>query len=123
MYINGLVNFLVSMQANIWVEMPLRIKKSLGLQRGSNDKIAAVNIAQYAYRFNDQAKLWKPVDTTLQQLRNLLAQRDRLLITISQLSVPLNEMEACGNLVDASQLKKTSAKGHNWFKKKIFRGC
>ncbi len=30
MYINGLVNFLVNMQANIWVEMPLRIKKVWG---------------------------------------------------------------------------------------------
>ena len=31
MYINSMVNFLVGIDANIWVEMPLRIKKSLGL--------------------------------------------------------------------------------------------
>ena len=119
MYINGLVNFLVSMQANIWVEMPLRIKKSMGLQRGSNDKIAAGNIAQYAYRFHDQAKLWKPLDTTLQQLRHLLAQRDRLLLTLSQLSVPLNEMEACGNPADAKQLKRLQQKAITGLQKSL----
>jgi transposase len=118
-YINGLVSFLVSTAAGIWVEMPLRIKKSMGLQRGSDDKIAAINIAQYAYRFQDQARLWKPVDTTLQQLRNLLAQRDRLLLTISQLSVPLNEMEACGNQADAKQLKKLQQKATTGLQKSL----
>jgi len=109
-YINSLVDFLVSIHANIWVEMPLRIKKSLGLQRGSDDKLAAINIAQYAWRFKDMVKLWKPVDTTLQQLRNLLAQRDRLVLTLSQLTVPLNEMQECGNETGAKQLKKLQQK-------------
>jgi hypothetical protein len=57
MYINSMVDFLVSIYANIWVEMPLRIKKSLGLQRGSDDKLAAINIAQYAFRFKDMVRL------------------------------------------------------------------
>lgn len=118
-YINGLVSFLVSTTAGIWVEMPLRIKKSMGLQRGSDDKIAAINIAQYAYRFQDQAKLWKPVDTTLQQLRNLLTQRDRLVLTISQLSVPLNEMETCGNQAEAKQLKKLQQKAMTGLQKSL----
>lgn len=119
MYINGMVDFLVSIHANMWVEMPLRIKKSLGLQRGSDDKIAAINIVQYAYRFHDQARLWKPVDTALQQLRNLLAQRDRLVLTLSQLSAPLNEMEACGNRADAKQLKRLQQKAITGLQKSL----
>lgn len=118
-YINGLVNFLLEVRANIWVEMPLRIKKSMGLQRGSNDRIAAISIAQYAYRFQDRARLWKPVDTTLQQLRNLLAQRDRLVLAISQLSVPLNEIEECGNPADARQLKKLQQKAMTGLQKSL----
>jgi transposase len=110
MYINSLVDFLVSIHANIWVEMPLRIKRSLGLQRGADDKLAAINIAQYAFRFRDMVKLWKPVDTTLAQLRSLLAQRDRLVLTITQLTVPLNEMQECGNEAEAKQLKKLQQK-------------
>lgn len=110
MYINSMVDFLLSIHANIWVEMPLRIKKCLGLQRGSDDKLAAINIAQYAWRFKDMIKLWKPVDTTLQQLRSLLAQRDRLVLALSQLTVPLNEMQECGNGGQAKQLKKLQQK-------------
>jgi transposase len=110
MYINSLVDFLINIHANIWVEMPLRIKKSLGLQRGSDDKLAAINIAQYACRFKDMVKLWKPIDTILQQLRSLLAQRDRLVLTLSQLTVPLNEMQECGNQTEAKELKKLQQK-------------
>src|SRR5204862_1429347 len=118
-YINSMVEFLVSSHANIWVEMPLRIKRTLGLQRGCDDKLAAINIALYAYRFRDRAKLWKPVDTTLQQLRNLLAQRDRLVLTLSQLTVPLNELEECGNKTDARDLKKLQQKAIAGVKKSL----
>ena len=73
-YISGIVNFLVSISASIWVEMALKIKKRIGLQRGSDDKLAAINIAVYAYRFKDEARLWTPIDSTVQQLKNLVAQ-------------------------------------------------
>ncbi len=45
-YINGLVDFFVQQQLSVWVEMPLRIKKCMGLQRGGDDKLAAIHIAQ-----------------------------------------------------------------------------
>jgi len=109
-YINSMVDFLVSVKASIWIEMPLRIKRTLGLQRGSDDKIAAINIARYAYRYRDTVKLWNPLDTTLEQLKNLLAQRDRLVSILSQLTVPLNEMEECGSKTQAGELKKLQHK-------------
>ncbi len=83
-YINGLVNYLLSVQANLWVEMPLRIKRTIGLQRGGDDKVAAINIAQYAYRYRDTAKLWKPLHTAIEQLRHLVAQRDRLILSLNR---------------------------------------
>ena len=109
-YISGIVNFLVEMQACIWVEMALKIKKCIGLQRGTNDKLAAISIALYAYRYKDVAKLWKPLDTVLEQLRNLIVQRDRIVLAIMQLTVPLNELEQCGSMQHALELKKLQRK-------------
>lgn len=105
-YISGIVNFLADMKACIWVEMALKMKKCMGLQRGANDKLAAINIALYAYRYQDEAKLWKPIDTALEQLRNLIVQRDRIVLSLMQLTVPLNELEQCGNRRQAVELKK-----------------
>lgn len=109
-YISGIVNFLAEMQACIWVEMALKMKKCMGLQRGTNDKLAAINIALYAYRYRDEAKLWKPIDTALEQLRNLIVQRDRIVLAIMQLTVPLNELEQCGSRQQAVELKKLQSK-------------
>lgn len=103
-YINGLVEFLVSIDACMWIEMPLKIKRTIGLQRGGDDKLAAINIAQYAYRFKDKVTLWKPVNTVIERLRNLIAQRDRLITSLSRLTVPINELEQCGG--NATQIKE-----------------
>ncbi|MEP6597541.1 MAG: IS110 family transposase [Ginsengibacter sp.] len=106
LFINGLVEFLLSVHANLWIEMPLRIKRTIGLQRGGDDKVAAINIAQFAYRYRDTATLWKPLDTAIEQLRNLVAQRDRLILAFNQLSVPVNELEACGSFQQTRDLKR-----------------
>lgn len=105
-YINGVVEYLAGIHACIWVEMPLRIKKSMGLQRGTDDRLAAISIAQYAFRFRDMARLWKPADAGIEQLRNLVVQRDRLVNAITQLSVPVNELLDSGNIVQAKELSK-----------------
>ena len=42
------------------VEMPVNIIRSLGLQRGKNDRVDAHRIALYAYKNRDDVKLWKP---------------------------------------------------------------
>lgn len=39
----------------LWLESSLRIKRSLGLQRGKSDKIDAIRISEYAFRYTDQA--------------------------------------------------------------------
>lgn len=109
-YINGIVNFLVSLNACIWVEMALKIKKRIGLQRGSDDKLASINIALYAYRYHDEARLWKPLDSTIQQLKNLIAQRDRIVSAITQLTIPLNELEESGDKRYANDLRKLQGK-------------
>lgn len=41
----------------IWIETPIAIKRSGGLQRGKNDKVDAYRIAPYNYRFQDKKDL------------------------------------------------------------------
>jgi transposase len=105
-YNTGLVNFLVHNQAAIWVEMPLRIKRCSGLERGGDDKSASHKIAWYAYRYQDHAKLWQPADSNIDKLKNLIAQRERLITSLKHLKVPLQELLECGCVSDAKQLIK-----------------
>ena len=86
-YNTGLVHFLVRANASLWVEMPLKIKKAGGFERGTDDKAAAVKIAWYALRYKDQVKLWQPIDSNIDMIKNLIAQRDRIVNAINLLSL------------------------------------
>ncbi len=96
LYTYGIIDYLTAAGLHLWVEMPLRIKKSMGLQRGGDDKAAAIQIALYAYRYKDQVSLWKPEQAIVLELRQLSAQRDRLKLALNQLIIPLQELrDAC----------------------------
>ncbi len=103
-YNTALVNFLVHHSSAIWVEMPLRIKKASVLERGSDDKSASHKIAWYAVRYNDQAKLWKPADTSIEKLKHLITQRERIITSLKHLSVPAQELIDCGCIKEGNML-------------------
>lgn len=105
-YNTGLVNFLVHQSASIWVEMPLRIKKAGGLQRGSDDKSDSCKIAWYALRYHDQAKLWKPADTSIEKLKHLITQRERIVTSLQHLTVPAQELIDCGCTQEGNMIVK-----------------
>ena len=104
-YNTGLVQFLVKENTPLWVEMPLRIKRASGLERGSDDRSAACKIAWYALRYHHQAKLWKPCDTSIERLKHLITQRERFVNAIKHLSVPVEELKQCGCTEDAKLLE------------------
>lgn len=60
------------------LECPLTIKKSIGLQRGKNDRIDARRIAQYASLHYRKLRLYELPDKDLVRLRNWLVIRDNL---------------------------------------------
>lgn len=105
-YNTGLVNFLVEQKAQLWIEMPLRIKKSAGFERGSDDKTSAVKIAAYSFRYHDRMQLWQPVDSSIEKIKQLIAQRDRVVNAITQLTVPVKELLECGCNNEAKELEK-----------------
>lgn len=93
LYSRELVKAMVSIEADVWVESPLQIKKSLGFLRGKNDKIDSGRIAYYAEKYSDKARLVQSNNDVLQKLQDLLSARDRLIKTKGQLQRPLNELK------------------------------
>lgn len=76
---------------SIWVESALQIKRSIGIQRGKNDKVDALRIAVYALDFKRKARLWKPKSKNLERLELLISHRDRLTKNLMSLANTLNE--------------------------------
>jgi transposase len=116
-YNTSLVTYLVDCSAAIWVEMPLRIKKSGGFERGSDDRSASYKIALYALRYHDQAKLWKPSDASIEKIRHLIAQRDRIVTSLSHLTVPAQELIECGCVHEGKMISKMQQPAINALKK------
>ena len=77
-YSSNLSVFLHESGYDLWLVSGLQIKLSQGIKREKTDKIDACHIAQYACRFEDKVVLFTPVSSTLEQLRDLLSYRDRL---------------------------------------------
>ena len=89
----------------------MRIKRSLGLQRGKSDKIDAIRISEYALRYADQATVWQPESgsppgQTITKLRQLVSLRKRLLNAKNTLRVPLDEIASFQNKKLQKEMEK-----------------
>lgn len=89
--------------------MPLTIKKSIGLQRGKNDRIDAFRIASYAVLHHRILKLYKLPDKDLVQLRAWMLIRDNLvkqkvsgikLLEITFETLALTNLSACRTFLE-----------------------
>lgn len=63
---------------DIWIESPYAIKHSCGIRRGKTDRADASMIAEYAWRHQDKAMLFKPLSESLSQLREVFMYRHKL---------------------------------------------
>ena len=104
---------------SLWLESSLRIKRSLGLQRGKSDKIDSVRISEYAFRYADQASLWQPERQTISKLRQLVALRKRLLNAKNALKVPLGEVAAFQDKKLQKEMEKLNKKPIEALEKQI----
>lgn len=77
-YGKPIITKLMEQQANLCVEMSLKIIRSQGVKRGKNDKVDAIRIAEYAARHQDEIELYQPVPEILDQVKTLMAIRARL---------------------------------------------
>lgn len=106
-YNTHLLAFLHQAGLAIWLESSLQIKQAGGMQRGKTDSVDAQRIAEYAYRFRDQARLWTPPRQVIQQLAYLSSVRQRLNQAYNSLAGPLAEQESFVSPSLQKSLKKT----------------
>lgn len=77
----------------LWLESALQIKQSMGMQRGKNDRVDAMRIAQYADSHHNQIKLFNLPGKALLGLKQLLAYRERLIRAKQSFSNAEKEMK------------------------------
>lgn len=110
LYCLTLTHFLSSHSVDVWVEHSNAIKKATALARGKNDKLDSVRIVSYAIKNLDRLRLWKPMDSTLEKVKNLATLRERLVDTVKRLTVPVEEFVARGDMSTAKLLTKSMKK-------------
>jgi len=101
-----ILQYLLNTQMLVWLEMAPQIKQSLGIQRGKTDKLDAIRIARYAYKEREDMKVWKPVSSIINSLKLLVAQRDRIISSLTRLTVPVEELKSVGQAKEAQVLEK-----------------
>lgn len=77
-YSNTFLEVSSALNLNSWLEHPLQIKRSQGIQRGKTDQLDAERIALYAHRFQDKAVLYQPSSQQITELKKLQSKRDLL---------------------------------------------
>jgi transposase len=97
-YQTKLLTFLNTKKCFTCVDSALRIKKSIGINRGKNDVVDAERIAHYAYKNYQSLRQWIQPSETLTLLKTLLSNRERLLTIKNNLNVPTKEIkQSCDN--------------------------
>lgn len=79
---------------------PLELKRSLGLQRGKNDKVDSQRIAHYIFLHRHGLKTTQLPSVTLGKLKNLLAFRDRLIKSKVIFQQSIHDLKATKHLID-----------------------
>lgn len=95
-YCRLLSQYLVENRYHVWLEMPVQILRSQGVQRGKNDHIDAIRIAEYARLKKDKAVLWQPPREVVLQINDLLTLRERLIESRKSLKQPIKEFNDAG---------------------------
>lgn len=94
-YSISLACFLSENSINFCHESALRIKRSLGIKRGKNDKLDSREIAEYAYIQREKLRLTTMVKQELQELKILISYRERLIKQKNALLVAAKEAYEC----------------------------
>ena len=84
----------------LWLDDPTRIKNSMGLTRGKNDAIDAARIAEYAFRYSDKAVRYSIPDAALVSMKNLLSDREFLLIDKKRYQAQLSDQKRYMDPID-----------------------
>lgn len=113
LYTRLVVHYLISRQVAVWLESSLQIKRTQGLIRGKSDRIDAQRIARYANLYQQKAELVQMSALTLEKLKDLQANRRRLMKAKQSLATTAQELK---------QFDATSAKLIDKINREALRG-
>ncbi len=102
-YGKALVNIIMGKKLSLWLPSAYHIKHSLGLQRGKNDKIDSLKIAQFAQTNQTKVRLYVKARPIIDELKALRSIRDRIKDSITRLGQALKEEK---DFVTKSVIKK-----------------
>lgn len=97
MYGKIIIKNLLCLNFSLWVEMPMRIIKSIGIQRGKNDKVDAERIAYYAMKNVAEAVIYKAPSKVVDKIRALLSLREKLIKSKIALTKTSDELQDFDN--------------------------
>lgn len=106
LYTTLLQKELVRRKVPFWLESPLQINLSMGMQRGKNDKVDSLRIAQYAYTNYKKAILWQQPREVIEYLKMLRSIRERLLTVQGILKRQLTEAKGFIKLSVGQRLRE-----------------
>ena len=76
-YGEGIAHFLVSQGYKVSVEPPLKVKRAFDPVGHKTDPVDSRQIAEYAYRYNDELRFWQPKEEIIEKIRHLLTAREQ----------------------------------------------
>jgi len=107
-YSKQLSRFIIAQHGNLWMEMSLKIIRSLGVQRGKNDKLDAKRIALFAQRNQQDFVPYNPPRLIVENLKTFLMLREKLINSKIALVVPVNELTCVDKAAGKIALKAIS---------------
>lgn len=113
MYGKLIIKYLIGFKFSLWVEMSLRIIRSIGVQRGKNDKVDAERIAFYAMKNVEEAVIFCPPRKEVDKIRRLLSLREKLVTTKASLLKNAKEFKSFDLEIAklSEKLQKNTIKG------------
>ena len=113
LYTRQVVHYLMARDVQVWMESALQIKRSIGMIRGKDDKVDAQRIARYALLHQREAKCVNLSGVTIERLKDLQANRSRLLKALQSIKVTIKELIAVDPVSGKTleQVNKKAIKG------------
>ena len=90
-YSEALCYYLYQNNYSVWLESPDKVKRAFKPKGHKTDPVDASQIAEYAGRYSDRCRLWKPKSHILEQLNTLLSVRELL---VEQKTATSNALKA-----------------------------
>ncbi|MBC8375756.1 MAG: IS110 family transposase [FCB group bacterium] len=104
-YGEALCYYLHNLGYSVAVEAPLKVKRAFHPDGHKTDAVDSLQIAEYAIRFSDELKQWKPREEVVEQIKSLLSTREQL---VKQRSASKNVLKGLERKVISSKIAMRS---------------